>query len=45
MILMKEGQKLKIENGKKHRPRVLFNIHLLTDEEKKKRDDEQDAAD
>ena len=28
--------------NKEHRPRVLFNIHLLTDEEKKKRD-EQDA--
>ena len=28
--------------NKEHRPRVIFNIHLLTDEEKKKRD-EQDA--
>ena len=34
------------EDGKEHKPRVLFNIHLLTDEEKeKKREDEQDAAD
>jgi P4 family phage/plasmid primase-like protien len=33
------------ENGKKHRPWVIFNIQLLTDEEKKKRDEQDDDDD
>jgi P4 family phage/plasmid primase-like protien len=32
---------IKDKDGKDYNPRVLFNIHLLTDEEKKKRDDER----
>ena len=38
-----EGRaRIRNDNGKEQKPGVLFNIHLLTDEEKKNRD-EQDA--
>jgi hypothetical protein len=32
------------DNGKEHKPRVLFNIHLLTEEEKKKKEEEEQDA-
>jgi P4 family phage/plasmid primase-like protien len=39
----KEGRAIiKNQNGKEHKPRVLFNIHLLTDDEKKKREEEEE---
>jgi P4 family phage/plasmid primase-like protien len=36
--------KITDENGNEHKPHVLFNIILLTDEEKKKRDEQEDAT-
>ena len=41
MMQQKVEYDIQDQNGNERRIRVLFNIHLLTDDEKKKRDEEE----